>query len=145
MGDARVAQQPPDFSPAAVPGDRAQDAPALSLVACFQTRESDYMKPPLEEDLLEPDGASSSGLALTSKGCTCHSVCTCVPVQMCACNQVCTCNLVTSPRTEVVVTHRSTRTTVGTVLDIPGVGGGGGGGGTTITGGGGGGYYAPCF
>lgn len=50
---------------------------------------SAFQKPPLAEELIEPDSA-------TSATCSCNTVCTCVPVQTCSCNTVCTCHSVES-------------------------------------------------
>ena len=125
-----MADERPDFSLEAVPGERGLEKPALFLVRYFQVKEADYMKPPLAEQLLEPDGKpapTAAGGVVVTEACTCNLVCTCVPVSTCACNTVCTCNTVSS-------THG--------VRSAPSSGGGcyGGGGG-----GGYGGYYAPCF
>jgi len=48
-----------------------------------------FQKPPMEEELVEPPGASGGT-------CSCNTVCACVPVQSCSCNSVCTCDTVTS-------------------------------------------------
>lgn len=116
----------PDHSLANAAGSREGEQPTLTIVRHFQIREADYMKPPLHEQLLEPDGAvaatptSAAGVVVTA-ACTCNSVCTCVPVTTCACNTICTCN---------------------TVSTSHGVSTGGGGG---CGHGGYGGYWAPCF
>ena len=125
-----MSEQAPDYSLDSLPPERGVEKPELFLVKLFQTKEANYMKPPLAEQLLEPDGApagTASGLIVTS-ACTCNTVCVCVPVSTCACNTVCTCNTVSS-------THGVTSS------------GSGSGSGTTWGGGGGGygGYYAPCF
>lgn len=120
-----MSEDRPDYSLDNVGGKRGDEKPALFLVKYFQIKEADYMKPPLAEQLLEPDGApaptatSVAGVVATT-ACTCNSVCTCVPVSTCACNTVCTCN------------------TVSTSHGISSSGGGGGFGGY-------GGYFAPCF
>lgn len=114
----------PDYSLETVEGEPGQEPPALFLVRHFQIKEADYMKPPLAEQLLEPDGTSVAATATSTAGviatsaCTCNTVCTCVPVSTCTCNTICVCN------------------TVNTSEGI--VSGGGGGGGY-------GGYWAPCF
>ena len=122
-----MADEAPDNSLGSIECKRGGEKPALLLVRHFQVKEADYMKPPLAEQLLEPDGAvaptpSSAVGVTTSAACTCNTVCTCVPVTTCACNTVCTCN------------------TVNTSHGVESGGGGcyGGGGGT-------GGYWAPCF
>ncbi len=159
-------EKPPDYTAQTAQGDRKSEPPTISLVACFQTRDSDYMKPPLEEQLLEPDGTSLDALVLAGRVCSCHSVCACVPVTTCVCHAVCTCNLVTTPATAVattpaggmttITTTRTTRPGGGTTLTLPGgtvtrpggtstFGGGSRPSGGRGGGGGGGGYYAPCF
>ena len=50
---------------------------------------SAFQKPPMEEELIEPPGASAGT-------CSCNTVCSCVPVQSCSCNSVCTCDTVSS-------------------------------------------------
>ncbi len=95
----------PDYSLRAAQGDRDAEAPALMLVKHFQIAEADYLKPPLQEQLLEPDGAANqSDRAVVSSACTCNTVCTCVPVSTCTCNTICTCNTVNAA---VGVTSRS--------------------------------------
>ena len=116
-----MADERPDYSLKSINGERTEK-PELKLVRYFQIKEVDYMKPPLTEQLLEPDGKPSTG-AVASAACTCNTVCTCVPVSTCTCNTICTCN------------------TVNTSYGITTGGGGGGRGG----GGGYGGYWAPCF
>ena len=119
----------PDHSLKSAAGERNGEKPELYLVRFFQVKEADYMKPPLAEQLLEPDGTpaptpSGPGV-VASTVCTCNMVCVCVPGGTCACNTVCTCNTVN----------------VGYgMVTVPAAGGGGGGGG-----GGYGGYWAPCF
>ena len=66
------------------------DNPALaekSLAGFVLLKLNGYHKPPLAEELVEPEGGQTGG-------CTCNSVCTCVPVQTCACDAVCTCDAV---------------------------------------------------
>lgn len=117
----------PDFSLENVPASRGLEKPSLFLVKHFQVGEADYMKPPLEEQLLEPDGAPLSAVKLKS-ACTCNTVCTCIPVSTCACNTVCTCNTVST--THGITTGRSrSRSSSG----------------SGRRGGGYGGYWAPCF
>ena len=88
----------PDHSLKSVDGERGADEPTLRLVRHFQVKEADYMKPPLQEELLEPDGeiAPDPTMLVEHPGvaCTCNVVCTCVPVSVCSCNTVCTCNTV---------------------------------------------------
>lgn len=152
---------PPDHSLGSAKGTR-DGKPSLSLVRFFQIKEADYMKPPLQEQLMEPDGgiAPTPGTTLVQGGtsCTCNVVCTCVPVSICACNTVCTCNMVSStyarvevPTPPVVTTPCSHSTepvrppacrhTTRPPVRPPScrhVTGGGGSGGY-------GGYWAPCF
>jgi len=114
----------PDYSLKSVEGQRGSQKPELLLVRFFQIKEAEYMKPPLAEQLQEPDSGTapstfSGGLVVTG-ACSCNSVCTCVPVALCTCNTVCVCNTVSSSH---------------------GISSGGGGGGY----GGYGGYFAPCF
>ena len=126
------ADERPDFSLEGVPDERGLEKPALFLVRYFQVEEACYMKPPLAEQLLEPDGKP----ALTARGvvareaCTCNSACTCVPVSTCACNTVCTCNTVNSAHG---VSSASSDSDLSS--STPSRGGGGGYGG----------YFAPCF
>jgi len=127
-------EQGPDYSLKNAAGEREAEKPALFLVKYFQIQEADYMKPPLEEQLLEPDGSGAPAVRMAAAGgptsaCTCNSVCVCVPVSTCACNTVCTCNTVSTTYGVTVVTKRPS---------------GGGGCGHT-SGGGFGGYWAPCF
>ncbi|HLA86000.1 MAG TPA: hypothetical protein VJL29_14505 [Thermoguttaceae bacterium] len=91
-----MADERPDFSLENVPGERGLEKPALFLVRYFQIKEADYMKPPMAEQLLEPDGTPAATVAgvIVFEACTCNLVCTCVPVSTCACNTVCTCNTV---------------------------------------------------
>jgi hypothetical protein len=118
----------PDYSLNTVTSQRGAQKPELMVVRFFQIKEAEYMRPPLAEQLLEPDGSVAPshlsrgvGVAVTS-ACTCNSVCTCVPVSTCTCNTVCTCNVVSTSH---------------------GVGSSGGG---CYGGGGGfGGYFSPCF
>jgi len=121
-------QERPDHSLRAVEGARGAEKPELELLRHFQVKEADYMKPPLAEQLLEPEGGvaptATSGVVVTT-ACTCNSVCVCVPVSTCVCNTVCTCNTVSS-----------------TYGVRPSSGSGGGG---CYRGGGVGGYWAPCF
>ena len=93
-----MADDRPDFSLESVPGERGLEKPALFLVRYFQVNEAYYMKPPLAEQLLEPDGkpGATAGGVVATEACTCNAVCTCVPVSTCACNTVCTCNTVSS-------------------------------------------------
>jgi hypothetical protein len=117
---------PPDYSLSNVKGDRGAEKPELYMVKFFRIKEAEYMKPPLAEQLLEPDGAlapsPSGGVeTVTTAACTCNSVCTCVPFSTSACNSVCVCNVV--------------NTSHGTTSSCFGGGGYGGYGG----------YYAPCF
>ena len=51
-----MSDQIPDYSLDSVPAERGVEKPELFLVKHFQTKEADYMKPPLAEQLLEPDG-----------------------------------------------------------------------------------------
>jgi hypothetical protein len=115
--------QRPDYSLKNANGRRETEKPELFLVRHFQIKEADYMKPPLSEQLLEPDGQPSTGTVAIA-ACTCNIVCTCVPVSVCTCNTICTCN---------------------TVNTSYGISSGGGGGGRGSRGGGHGGYWAPCF
>lgn len=146
----------PDYSLNAASGDRDSESPSLVLLRHFRVQEADYMKPPLREQLLDPDGepapSASSHRVSVSAACTCNTVCTCVPVSACACNTVCTCNTVSR---SYQVPDASDP---GPVAPSGGGGssrrptGGGSlcrsvGGGSTCFGGGGGygGYWAPCF
>jgi len=127
-----MADDHPDYSLKGVPGERGLENPELFLVRYFQVKEADYMKPPMAEQLLEPDGEpapTAGGSVVSTKACTCNTVCTCVPVSTCACNTVCTCN------------------TVSTSYGVTSAPSGGGGGSSSGGGGHGGygGYYAPCF
>jgi len=74
-----MADERPDYSLKSVNGKRETEKPELLLVKYFQIKEADYMKPPLAEQLLEPDGKPSTGLVAVA-ACTCNTVCTCVPV-----------------------------------------------------------------
>ena len=81
-----MSEQPPDYSLESLPAERGLDKPELFLVKHFQTKDADYMKPPLAEQLLEPDGepaGTASGMLVTA-ACTCNTVCVCVPVSTCA-------------------------------------------------------------
>ena len=93
MGD-----QQPNFSLSAAKGRREKERPLLFLVKHFQITEASYMKPPMDEQLLEPDDTAAvsewSPSAVAGTTCVCNTVCTCVPVASCACNSVCTCNTV---------------------------------------------------
>lgn len=82
---ANAAGDPPDGG-----GHSDPEPPTVEVLAQFQVRPSDFMKPPLAEQLVEPDEKSRETVIV----CTCHSVCTCVPVQVCACHAVCACNTV---------------------------------------------------
>lgn len=129
-----MADERPDYSLESAAGKRGEEKPALFLVRHFQIQEADYMKPPLAEQLLEPDGdAAPSPLSgmVASAACTCNSVCTCVPVSICACNTVCTCNTVSTTHGVVTSGGSSGRSS--------GRSSGG------YRGGGYGGYWAPCF
>ena len=133
-----MADEGPDYSLKNATGEREAEKPALFLVKYFQVQEADYMKPPLAEQLLEPDGTPAPGILLAANttrtsACTCTSVCVCVPVSTCACNSVCTCNTVSTTHGVTVVTSPSTTS--------PSTGGGCG----HSVGGGFGGYWAPCF
>ncbi len=101
------------------------EKPEISLVRHFQVGEANYMKPPMAEQLIEPDGTSLSGSGRVAV-CTCNTVCTCVPVSICSCNTVCTCNTVNR-------SYGVSRSGGGSR------GGGGGGGGIYRT------YWVPCF
>ena len=111
----------PNYSLKGAPAKRGAEKPELYLVRHFQIKEAAYMKPPLAEQLLEPDGgvlasgcreakgkqdegpeataeaaqqskAIPTALLSRSDACGCNSVCTCVPVDVCSCNTVCACN-----------------------------------------------------
>jgi hypothetical protein len=117
----------PNYSLKSVSGQRDIEKPDLFLVRYFQIKDADYMKPPLSEHLLEPDGnpaptPTSTAGVVSNTACTCNVVCICVPVSTCTCNTICTCN------------------TVSTSYGVSTSGGGGGGGGY----GGYGGYWVPC-
>ena len=63
--------------------------PVSALAGFVLLKLHGYQKPPLAEELSDPEGAEG--------GCSCNSVCSCVPVQTCACDSVCACDTVTEP------------------------------------------------
>ena len=148
-----MADERPDHSLDSVPGERGLEKPALFLVRYFQVKEADYMKPPLAEQLLEPDGepAPTAGGVVATGACTCNLVCTCVPVSACACNTVCTCNTVSSTYGVPSAPAAGVGIPGGAIPGatrsrVPSSSGGmPSGGGGRSSGGGHGGYYAPCF
>ena len=65
-------------------GNDNEDFPGSFTLSTLQVLE----KPPLAEELIEPDSNASP--------CTCNAVCECVPVETCGCFSVCECDTVDS-------------------------------------------------